>query len=335
MLAALSFTLAGCRSSSTKEPAAAQGSGAERRYHLEGKVVSTDKAQQQIVVDHKEIPGFMGAMAMPYPVADAAAVDQVGPGDEITADVVASDKGVHLEKVVVVKKGDGKAKSPASQTLPSQQGEPVPDFALLNQDGKRVTLHQYRGKAVLLSFIYTRCPLAEYCPLATHNLAQIEQTLAKDPKLYGRTHLLSVSFDPKYDTPAVLRNYARTFAPAKSKNNFTHWEFAAVPEPELKDMASFFNLFMTEQDGQITHSMSTAIISPDGTLYKWYHENDWKPDAMIADLTSSLPAGATSAANSASNSAAAADQRTTAVAVHARNEAPTSLPRNADARAAQ
>jgi protein SCO1/2 len=97
-----SVLLAGCRSRNGLQSTETNQS-AEHRYHLEGKVISTDKAQQQIVVDHKEIPGFMGAMAMPYPIADARDIDKVSPGDEITADVVASEKGVHLENVVVVK----------------------------------------------------------------------------------------------------------------------------------------------------------------------------------------------------------------------------------------
>ena len=287
-VAFVSVFAAGCGSNKPSAPAAATAAG-EKRYHLEGKVISTDKAQQQIVVDHKEIPGFMGAMAMPYPIADPKDVDRVAPGDQITADVVVTDKGVRLENVVVVKKGDGKAAAPASELHPPQAADSVPDFALVNQDGKRVTLRQYRGKAVLLSFIYTRCPLPEYCPLVTHHFAEIEKSLAQDPKLYARTHLLSISFDPKFDTPAVLRKYARDYVPANDSKVFTHWEFAAAPEPELKDVAKFFNLFLNEEDGQITHSMATAIIAPDGTLYKWFHDNDWKPADMIADLSGAIP----------------------------------------------
>ena len=148
-----------------------------KHYPLQGTVVSVDKAQQHLVIDHKDIPGFMGAMTMPYPVADAKVLDQVGPGDQITADVVVSDTSVRLEKVVVVKKGSGA--KPQSELQPSQPAGTLPDFTLVNQDGKRIGLRQYRGRALLITFIYTRCPLPDYCPLMTHNFAEIDKALEK------------------------------------------------------------------------------------------------------------------------------------------------------------
>jgi protein SCO1/2 len=261
-----------------------------RRYHLKGTVVQVDKAQQHLVIDHEEIPGFMGAMTMPYPVADARTLEQVSPGDQITADVVVSDNQIRLENVVVVKKGDGKSAPPGAELQPSEQPGPVPDFALVNQDGKRIHLRQYRGKSVLLTFIYTRCPLPDYCPLMTHNFAEIEKTLMNSPELYARTQLLSISFDAQHDTPAVLRNYAQAFVADRGARTFAHWEFATVPAAEKSATTKFFDVFVTEEQGQITHSLSTAIISPDGVVYKSYTGNDWRPADALADLRSSVDA---------------------------------------------
>jgi protein SCO1/2 len=257
-----------------------------RRYHLKGTVVQVDKAQQHLVVNHEEIPGFMGAMTMPYPVVDAQTLEKLSPGDQITADVVVTPSEIHLENVVVVKKSDGKTSPTGAQLQPSDEGTSVPDFTLVNQDGKRVRLAQYRGKSVLLTFIYTRCPLPDYCPLMSHNFAEIEKTIEKTPELYAKTHLLSVSFDSQYDTPKVLRNYARTFVTDRGQQTFEHWEFAAIPAAEKNDVTKFFDVFVTQEQGQITHSMSTSIISPDGRIYKTYNGNDWKPADVLADLTS-------------------------------------------------
>jgi protein SCO1/2 len=258
-----------------------------RRYHLKGKVVQVDKAQQHLVIDHEEIPGFMGAMTMPYPVADAATLERVSPGDQITADVVVGDNQVRLENVVVVKKSDGKSAPPLGQLQPSQQ-QGVPDFALVNQDGKRIHLGQYHGKSLLLSFIYTRCPLPDYCPLMTHNFAEIEKELRNSPELYGKTHLLSISFDSDYDKPPVLRKYAKGFVTDRGARTFEHWEFATVPAAERSEVTKFFDVFVTEEQGQITHSLSTAIILPDGRIYKSYNGNDWKPADVLADLKASV-----------------------------------------------
>ena len=254
-----------------------------KRFMLKGKVISIDKAQGRMVVDHEAIPGFMGAMAMPYPVADPKLLDAVSPGDQVTADVVVPEgKLPHLENIVVVQKGDGKSGSSLQERVP--EGVP-PNFEFVNQDGKKVQLHQYRGKSVLLTFIYTRCPLAEYCPLATHNFAEIEKELARTPGAYARTHLLTISFDSDHDTPEVLRNYSKSFM---SKPAYDHWEFVTMPKAMRSQIANFFNLFINEEDGQFTHSMKTALIAPDGAVAHWYDSNDWKPADVLADLKESV-----------------------------------------------
>jgi protein SCO1 len=280
---ALSFCAAACGGGT--EQSQGQAQAAEKRYHLAGAVVSIDKEQQHLVVNHGDIPGFMSAMTMPYPVADPATLDRVGVGDQITADVVVSNGAARLENVVVVKKGTGAPPAPSGASLKPGGDAEVPDFALLNQDGKRVHLGQYRGKAVLLTFIYTRCPLADYCPLMTHNFAQIEKGLAKTPDVYAKTHLLSISFDPTYDTPEVLRKYASAFVDEQKKPPFDHWEFASILEPERPEITRFFNLFLSDAGGQVTHSLSTNIIDPDGHVYRSYYDNDWKPADVLNDLT--------------------------------------------------
>lgn len=296
VLLALTFALAlaaaacgGSQQSQTSDPAQT----AAKRYHLAGTIVSIDKEQKHLIINHGDIPGFMSAMTMPYPVADEQTLDKVGVGDQITADVVVGNGEAKLENVVVVKKGTGAAPSPSGANHQPGADDKVPDFALVNQDGKRVHLDQYRGKAVLLTFIYTRCPLPDYCPLMTHNFASIEKSLTKTPGVYGKTHLLTISFDPQYDTPAVLRKYAMAYVANPTKPPFDHWEFVSILEPEKADIARFFNLFLSNDGGgQITHSMSTAIIDADGKLYKSYPDNSWKPADVMNDLTAAVTSSA-------------------------------------------
>jgi protein SCO1/2 len=295
-------------SQQTATPAAtpAAGSSQGQRYHLAGTIVSIDKEQKHLIVNAGDIPGFMAAMTMPYPVADEATLNRVGVGDQITADIVVANGEGKLENVVVVKKGDGKAPaaSPSGENRQPGAGDKVPNFALLNQDGKQVHLDQFHGKAVLLTFIYTRCPLPDYCPLMSHNFAQIEKNLTQTPELYKKTHLLSISFDPKYDTPPVLRKYADSFVADPKKPPFDHWEFVAITPAEQTDIARFFNLFLSNDGpGQIGHSMATAIITPDGQLYRTYPDNSWKPADVLNDLTAAAagPAQERSALPSSQN----------------------------------
>lgn len=286
---ALTLSLAACGGSQQAQAPVQTSSSQEQHYHLAGTVVSIDKEQNHLIVNAGDIPGFMAAMTMPYPVVDPQTLSRVGIGDQITADVVVKNGEAKLQDVVVVKKGNGSAAPPNGASRQPEANDQVPDFALLNQNGKRVHLDQYRGKAVLLTFIYTRCPLPDYCPLMTHNFAQIEKNLTGTPELYKKTHLLSISFDPTYDTPAVLRKYADGFIADPKKPPFDHWEFVSILPAEQADISRFFNLFLSNDGpGQITHSMSTAIITPDGHLYRTYPDNSWKPADVLSDLTAAV-----------------------------------------------
>jgi protein SCO1 len=281
LLAALAAGFSGCKK---EQPAQEQ----VKRYKLVGKIVEVQAAQNTLIVDGQEIPGFMAAMTMPYPVRDPRWFANLGAGDEITADVVVASDGAYLENIVVTKKGTGSKAPPATQLHEPQPGEAVPDFALVNQDGKRIHLREFRGSVLLVTFIYTRCPFPNFCPLVSRNFAEIYAATKKDPALHAKVRLLSVSFDPEHDTPAVLRNYGDTFRQTTGGAPFDRWEFAAAPAKDLDRIADFFGLTLSKDGEEISHSMSTTVISPAGTVFKWYTGNEWKPADLVADATHAL-----------------------------------------------
>jgi protein SCO1 len=255
-----------------------------KRYELKGTVVSVDKAGQSATISHEEVKDFMDAMTMPFKLKDAWPLDVMKPGDAVQATLVVTDDSHWLEDVVVVQKSAAQtgATPPESSQLP-QPGDSVPDFRLVNQDGKSVRLKQYEGKAVLLTFIYTRCPVPEYCALMSSNFAEIERALQRDDALYKRTHLLSVSFDPAYDTPKVLRSYGAAQTGKYDKETFKHWEFVTGDAEEVKRVAQFFGLTYIPEKGEFVHSLQTALIAPDGTVVKLYSGNEWKPEEILSD----------------------------------------------------
>lgn len=173
-------------------------------YPLHGKIVSTNSATGEVMIDHQAIPGFMEAMTMPYKLRDPGIIGELHPGDVVNADVMVPKNpagDVVVDHFVVV----GQAKpdyKPAVQYHVPASGDKVPDFRLTNEDGRSIHLDQFRGKALLITFIYTRCPLPDFCPRVTRNFAVIEKSLAANPSLYAKTHLLCASFDPDHDTPA-------------------------------------------------------------------------------------------------------------------------------------
>ena len=249
--------------------------------------MSTDTSHGIVVLDHEAIPGFMEAMTMPYQLKDPNIIGDLHRGDVITADVVVSKSGqqtVLLDHIVVVAQAKPDYKPAVTYHVPTA-GDAVPDFRLRNQDGRAIHLGQFKGQTLLITFIYTRCPLPNFCPLVTRNFAVINKTLSSDPKLYAKTHLLCVSFDPEHDTPGVLRAYGAQYIGSDSKSAFARWDFAVPAKPELVEMAKFFNVGMSNSnDGSITHTLSTTVVGPDGKVARFYPGNEWTPDQLLSDV---------------------------------------------------
>lgn len=256
----------------------------EKRYELRGKVLSVEKDKHLLTVAHEEIKDFMDAMTMPFMVRDEWVFDVVAPGDQITAVLVVDGTQSWLENIVI-KKGNSEPNSSGSPSATgAKPGDAVPDFALVNQNNQPIRTGQYRGKALLATFIYTRCPIPEYCTLMSNNFSQIERELQKQPELYEKTRLLSVTIDPDYDTPAVLRSYGAAHTGRYAEEKFTHWEFATGTKEQIKDVAQFFGLQYFPENDQITHGLRTVIIAPDGRVAKVYRGNEWKPAEVLEDL---------------------------------------------------
>ena len=280
------FLLAGCHSGQGPASQGSTNAGATV-YHLRGKVVSTDPASGVVVLNHEAIPGFMGAMTMPYQLKDPNVISALHPGDTITADVLvskSSEQTVLLDNIDVIAQGKPDYKPAVIYHVPAP-GDVVPDFALRNQDGREIHLRQFRGKALLITFIYTRCPLPNFCPLITRNFAEIHKTLQQNAKVYGRTQLLCVSFDPDNDTPARLKAYGAEYLGSDSESAFAHWQFAVPTKPVLMKMAQFFDVGITYgANDSITHTLSTTLIGPDGKVVRFYPDNDWSPEQVAADI---------------------------------------------------
>jgi len=262
---------------------------AAKRYPFTGRVVSVDTQGQSAIIDGDNVPGIMDPMAMSYVVKPPAILSRLSPGDSIAADLIIGPENENayseswLENVRVTGHAD---RAPAavgnSLHLPAP-GEDVPDFSFTNQSGRRISLKQYRGNVLLVTFIYTRCPFPDFCPRVSGNFAEIYKQLGTTPALAG-TRLLSISFDPEHDTPKVLRDYGFSVAHTREPVLFGHWEFAAPSAADLQKIADFFALTIKPEGGPITHNLSTAVIGPDGKILKWYHGSGWQASDLIKDV---------------------------------------------------
>jgi protein SCO1 len=287
---------AGCKRQSSDASSAGQSAvqGDIMSFPIHGKIVSVDSKRGAVLLNHDAVPGFMEAMTMTYPLKDPTIASELHPGDTITATLLVRKVGdgyedPKLDQIVVGAQGKPDYKPTTEYHVP-RPGDTVPDFKLVNQDGRTIHLEQFKGKVVLLTFIYTRCPLEDYCPRMSKNFAQVDHALKADATLYGHTHLLSISFDPQFDTPKMLKNYGSAYNGGTAKQ-FAHWEFAVPPQSELDAVEQFFDLGVTPgESGSLNHSLCTIVIGKDGKVLAWYPTNEWTPEQALAQIKSAAAA---------------------------------------------
>lgn len=252
--------------------------------------------RSQATVNHQEIAGFMGAMTMPYKVHDPKQLEGIAPGDLINAKLIVVPNDAYLTDVKRV----GEAPLPKPVVEPPspsatsgfellKPGEPVPDAPFVDQNAKPRRFASFKGAPTLVTFIYTKCPMPTFCPLMDQNFATIQKKLQADPALRGRVHLVSVSFDPINDSPAVLTTHATKLG-ADPKT----WTFLTGDRDEIDKFAMRFGVSVARATGDqrdITHNLRTALIDAQGKLVKVYIGNEWTPDQALADLAPVVHAG--------------------------------------------
>ncbi len=256
-----------------------------RRYPLRG-VVQAMLPDGQAEVAHEDIPGFMPAMTMPFRIRGTSGVR---PGDRIEATLVMRDTESWLEDVRVLARGLPIARR-ASAPEPATPGTLVPDLRLVNQDGVPIGLAGYRGRVLVLTFIYTRCPVPEFCPRMMTRLSELDERLSADPALFEKTHLLAISFDHEFDTPEVLRYYGKAWAKDRGRGRHHHFELATGSAEQVRAAADFFGVSFWNEAGQIVHSFCTAVIGADGRLAASFDGNEWTADELLREVRAAAAA---------------------------------------------
>ncbi len=256
-----------------------------KRYELQGRVVAVDSGSHELTIAHEDIPGLMPGMTMPFLVArdEDWIFGKIGPGDRIHATLVMTDHA-ELQEISFTKASDAGSDGTSNLRIP-EPGDVVPDFTLVNQSGKTIHFDQFRGKPLLLTFIYTRCPVPDFCPLMSNNFSEVLKQLQRIPKVFAKTQLLSISIDPEYDEPSVLRSYGKVYA-GDVDRDFQHWQFASGSPEQVRKAADFFGLSYNQKEGQVVHTLQTVLIGSDGKIAKVYTGNQWRPSVVAADYAS-------------------------------------------------
>lgn len=263
-------------------------------YEVRGRVAGIDDGGKTLVVEHEEIPGYMPPMIMPLPVADPGLTASLQPDDAIQFELTVSSDSTWIASVQSLP-DTAVTRNPAQTTRqmapsssldegpqPLQEGDTLPpDVTLVDQAGEPIPMADFRGKALVLTFIYTSCPLPDYCPLMSKRFATLQPTLRE--RFGDQAHLLSISFDPATDTPAVLREYA-----AEHTDRLDTWTFATGDTTQVNRATSLFQVYTEPQNDEITHNLVTAVVGPEGTVRRLFRGNDWTPEDVTQTVERAL-----------------------------------------------
>jgi protein SCO1/2 len=262
-----------------------------RTYQLTGQILVVKPETSEVLVKHEDIPGFMPAMTMPYTVKDPAILKDRVAGDLITATLTVAPNNAFLS--AITKTGSAPLPEDARTTIPPaanvhllKAGDAVPATRLTDHDGQPIALTDYKGSAAAVTFIYTRCPLAQFCPLIDRRFAEVQKLVAADPALAGKVRLLSISFDPQFDRAETMRVHAKKLGADPGV-----WRFATAEEATVDRLAAEFGVnVIREKDGTITHNLRTAIIDPSGKVHSIVDSNAWTAAELVASLKNALAA---------------------------------------------
>ena len=243
------------------------------------------------MIKHGDIPDLMPAMTMTYPVPSAATLKDRTPGELITGVLEVDDAVGRLVEIVHTGSAPlaegANALAIASGVL--DVGDAVPDAAFIDQANHRRAFSDWTGAPVVLTFVYTRCPLPTFCPLMDQNFATLQRRLADDTNLRGRVKLVTISFDPDHDTPAVLAAHA-----TKLKANPAVWTFLTGDPVTVERFAGKFGISVMRESPEaasLTHNLRTFLIGADTHIAKIYSGSDWTPETVLADLRKMAGAG--------------------------------------------
>jgi len=255
-------------------------------YDTRGVVRGFSPDRSTIEIQHENIPGFMPSMTMPFVTRDPKQIADLKTGDAISFRMAVTKKDFWIDDVKKIRRGEVDVAEPKQTSSVStdrdtrlKEGDEMPSFSFTNQNGERISLDTFQGQPFVLTFVFTRCPLPNFCPRMSNNFEELQEAIKDATGTLATTRLLSVTLDPAYDTPKVLSEYA-TFHHADSKI----WTFATGEEKEIDSFTRGFSVYRQNAGGTISHGLATAVINKEGKIDKIWRGNAWTPAEIIKEI---------------------------------------------------
>lgn len=306
LLLAFAFALAACRPqpAAPADPTSVPANTKTNFYFVKGVIKELKPDGRTAIIEHEAIPNYMEAMTMPLRVKNTNELAKLQPGDQVFFRMVVTDFEGWIDQVSKTGTAPVSAGTNTTTTatkpkgafrrvrdvLPLNIGDAVPDYPLTNHLGQAISLGQFKGQALALTFIFTRCPFPEFCPRMNNNFQATAKKLAALPNAPTNWHLLSLTFDVEFDTPSVLKGYA-----ARYQADPAHWSFATGAQIEIDALTEQFGLGFAREGTIFNHNLRTVVIDAAGRVQSVLIGNEWKPEELIAELVKAAkiaPAGA-------------------------------------------
>jgi len=286
--------LAGCeKPESAQSPTAPASISPPREiYSVTGNVVEVNAPEQYVEIKHVKIPGYMAAMTMPFDVKDTNELNGLNAGDKVVFQLIVLTNDAWIENIRVTEKAIHGIPTKGPFRLvrgvePLEVGEPLPEYHFTNQLGEAVSTTQFKGKALVLVFVFTRCPVPTFCPLTVGNLADTQRRLKAMANGPTNWHILAVSIDPEHDTPAVLREYAARF-----NYDPKSWSFLTGELIEVTALAEQFGMTFWHENGEQlpSHNLRTVVVDANGKVQSTVMGNKWTVEDLIKGVVKACTA---------------------------------------------
>lgn len=263
-----------------------------REFQVKGVVQAIDPDGKSATIRHEAIPKYMGAMTMHFAVRDPAQLAGLKAGDEVAFRLNVTQSESWIDQVR--KFGESSGPPPgapiriAKDVEPLEIGDPLPEYHFTNETGKAISLSQLKGQALAITFIFTRCPLPDFCPRMSGNFAETQKSLLASSDAPANWRLLTISFDPDFDTPPVLKGYARRYGADPR-----HWNFLTGDLVEITAIAEQFGQMFWRDQGSLNHNLRTVVVDASGRVRKILQGNTWTSSELAAELMAAARVSAT------------------------------------------
>lgn len=290
----LALVVTGCGPDSGSSAGRAPAGESITNYDVRGVVVSVAPAESKVVIRHEEVPGYMMAMTMPFTVRGTNELEKVKAGDGVRFRMRVTETDGWIDRIQVVSNAAPASPAPAAtnaappgfRVLPNvadlKPGDLVPNYSFTNQFGKRFDLESFRGQALAVTFIFTRCPFPNFCPRISEHFGKVQSLLLSERSGPTNWHLLSLSFDPAYDTPDTMNAYGERW-----KSDPARWTLATGSMDQIEPFAVSVGLYFGRDVNvaNMNHNLRTLVIAPDGRLRQVLVGNEWT-SAELAEAVS-------------------------------------------------